>query len=37
MSRDKFFLDHLTFNGRTNDFMTEEPKQYDFLMLGIKI
>ena len=37
MSRDKFLLDQLIFNGKTNDFMMEGPKQDDFLMLGIKL
>ena len=33
----KFLLDQLIFNGKTNDFMMEGPKQDDFLMLGIKL
>ena len=34
---DKFLLDQLSFNDKTNNFMTEGPKQYDFLTLRTKV
>ena len=37
MPRGKFLLNQLAFNGRTNDSITEGPKQYDFLTLGTKV
>ena len=35
--RDKFLLDQLTFNGRANGYMMEEPKQSDYLKLRTEI
>ena len=37
MTHGKFLLDQLAFNGRANDSMAEEPKQSDYLKLGIKV
>ena len=37
MTRDKFLLDQLAFNGRANGSMTEGPKQSDCLNLGTKV
>ena len=37
MSHDKFLLNQLTFNGRTNGSMTEGPKQFDFTTLKINV
>ena len=33
----KFLLDQLTFNGRTNDFMMDGPKQFDFTTLRTNV
>ena len=35
--RDKFLLDQLTFNGRANGYMMEEPKQSNYLKLRTEI
>ena len=37
MSQDKFLLDQLTFNGRTNGSMMEGPKQFDFTTLRTNV
>ena len=37
MSRDKFLFDQLAFNGKTNSFMTNEPKQFDFTTLRTNV
>ena len=37
MPHDKFLLNQLAFNGRANGSMTERPKQFDYLKLGIKV
>ena len=33
MTCGKFLLDQLSFNGKTNGFMTKRPKQFDFTTL----
>ena len=37
MSHDKFLLDQLAFNDRTNDSMTDGPKQFDFTTLKTNV
>ena len=37
MSCDKFLLDQLTFNGKTNGSMTKWPKQFDFTTLRTNV
>ena len=37
MTRGKFLLDQLTFNGKANGSMTKGPKQSEYLKLGTKV
>ena len=37
MSHDKFLLDQLIFNGKTNGFMTEGLKQFNFTTLSTNV
>ena len=37
MLRDKFLLDHLTFNDKTNGYVMKWSKQYNFLILKTKM